>query len=71
MANAPEPDAIIEALPDAIDPISLARSLSYLASAFAGQDPALLLQRNPDVVNNMGEATVELTADYGELSTKD
>lgn len=71
LANAPEPDAIIEALPDAIDPISLARSLAYLGSAFAGQDPVLVLQRNPDVVNNLGETTVEMTADYGELTTKD
>ncbi len=31
----------------------------------------MLLQTNPDVVTNLGEATVELTADYGELSTKD
>lgn len=71
LASAPDPDAIVTSLPDVVDPISLSRALAYLASAFAGQDPVMLLQTRPDVMTNMGEATVELTADYGELSTKD
>lgn len=36
------------------------------------QDPVQLLQAHPDILANSGsEAAVELTADYGELSTKD
>jgi hypothetical protein len=36
------------------------------------QDPVALLQAHPDFLANSGaEAALELTADYGELSTKD
>jgi hypothetical protein len=36
-----------------------------------GQDPVQVLSKHPDVLRNMGEATVENVPDYGELSTKD
>ncbi len=42
------------------------------AQAFPSSQPVDLLQRQPNLLSEMGsEAMVELTADYGELSTKD
>ncbi|KAG2485520.1 hypothetical protein HYH03_015792 [Edaphochlamys debaryana] len=72
LSSAANPAAILEATPDLVDPLSLSRCLASLKSAFPGTDPVALLQRHPDILSNLGsEAAVELTADYGELSTKD
>ncbi|KAG2437656.1 hypothetical protein HYH02_011037 [Chlamydomonas schloesseri] len=72
LSAAPNPGAILEATPDLVDPLSLSRCLASLAASYPGQDPVALLQAHPDILANSGsEAAVELTADYGELSTKD
>ncbi|GLC46404.1 hypothetical protein PLESTF_001539100 [Pleodorina starrii] len=72
LSSAPNPCAILESTPDLVDPLSLSRCLASLAAAFPGQNPVLLLQQHPDILANLGsEAAVELTAEYGELSTKD
>ncbi|EFJ46700.1 hypothetical protein VOLCADRAFT_105440 [Volvox carteri f. nagariensis] len=72
LSSAPNPCAILESTPDLVDPLSLSRCLANLAATFPGQDPVGLLQRHPDILTNLGsEAAVELTAEYGELSTKD
>lgn len=72
LSRAPNPCAILEAQPDLVDPVSLSRCLASLAQAFPSSQPVDLLQRQPNLLSEMGsEAMVELTADYGELSTKD
>ncbi|GLI69400.1 hypothetical protein VaNZ11_014004 [Volvox africanus] len=72
LSSAPNPCAILESTPDLVDPLSLSRCLASLATSFPGQDPVMLLQQHPDILANLGaEAAVELTAEYGELSTKD
>ncbi|GIL74640.1 hypothetical protein Vretifemale_4567 [Volvox reticuliferus] len=72
LSSAPNPCAILESTPDLVDPLSLSRCLASLATSFPGQDPVMMLQQHPDILANLGaEAAVELTAEYGELSTKD
>ncbi|KXZ42528.1 hypothetical protein GPECTOR_138g659 [Gonium pectorale] len=72
LASSPAPCAILEATPDLLDPLCLSRCLASLAATYPGQDPVALLQAHPDILANSGsEAAVELTAEYGELSTKD
>ncbi|GIL48357.1 hypothetical protein Vafri_4627 [Volvox africanus] len=72
LSSAPNPCAILESTPDLVDPLSLSRCLASLAISFPSQDPVMMLQQHPDILANLGaEAAVELTAEYGELSTKD
>lgn len=71
LSAAKDIDAIIQAVPELIDPTTLSRSLSFLASSFRGKDPVSLLQENPQILLNLGESNVEDSAEYGEMTTKD
>lgn len=71
LSAAKDIDAIIQAVPELIDPATLSRSLAFLASSFRGKDPVALLQENPQILLNLGESNVEDSAEYGEMTTKD
>lgn len=71
LGRAEDPDAIIQSLPELMDPTSLSRALGYLQQQFPDQDPVHLLQKNPNLLLNLVESDVEDSAEYGELSTKD
>ncbi|KAL6745766.1 hypothetical protein V8C86DRAFT_2967544 [Haematococcus lacustris] len=64
-------DALIEAEPELSNPTNLSRSLNYISTAFAGQDPVQVLARQPDVLRHQGEGSIQDSAEYGEISTKD
>lgn len=71
LSKAEDIDAIIQAVPELSDPVSLSRSLSFLASSFPHKDPVLLLQENPQILLNLAESNMEDSAEYGEMTTKD
>jgi hypothetical protein len=71
LAGAPDVDAVIQAVPELAEPAALSRSLAYLAGAFPGKSPVLLLCENPRLLLNLGESDVGDSAEYGEMTTKD
>jgi len=72
LSSLPDPDAIIEAVPDLVHPPTLSRSLATLRASFPASDPLEILQKSPEVLYNLGgEADIGDSAEYGELSTKD
>jgi hypothetical protein len=72
LTTARDAGAIVTALPDMLDPACLVRTLVYVRSAFGGQDPVAILQRQLASVNNMmWESEIEDSAEYGELSKND
>lgn len=65
-------DTVIEAVPELVDPVILARAISSLRAAMPSQDPFKVLDANPEVLLSLGsEADIKDSAEYGELSTKD
>lgn len=72
LSSAKNPDAIIQAVPDMSDPLTLSRSLAQLAAMYPKQSAVAMLEQNPAVIKNLGgESDMEDSAEYGELSTKD
>lgn len=71
LSGAPDVDAIVEAVPELSEAPQLAKSLSWLRSAFPGQDAVALLQENPLILKNIGESNVEDSAEYGEMTTSE
>jgi hypothetical protein len=64
-------DAIMEAVPELTDAITLGRSLAWLKASFPEHDPVELLEENPKLLLNQGESNMEDFAEYGEMTTKD
>jgi len=58
-------DAIIEAVPYLLDPYQLAQSLANLKKWFPNQDTLGMLQKNPKLLVNIGEADLEADPLYG------
>lgn len=72
LSSCPEPDAIVEAVPDLVDPAALAKALSTIKAAMPGKNPLEVLQKSPSILYSLGgEADIIDSAEYGELSTKD
>uniref|UniRef100_A0A6S8P9P5 Uncharacterized protein n=1 Tax=Dunaliella tertiolecta TaxID=3047 RepID=A0A6S8P9P5_DUNTE len=61
----PDLDAIIEVVPDLLKPAQMQLSLSNLKRWF-NKDPFELLQQNPNLLNDIEEATLEADPTYGE-----
>lgn len=72
LSSCPEPDAIVEAVPDLVDPVALAKALATIKAAMPGKNPLEVLQKTPSIMYSLGgEADIGDSAEYGELSTKD
>ncbi|GAX73488.1 hypothetical protein CEUSTIGMA_g940.t1 [Chlamydomonas eustigma] len=72
LSSLSNPDAVVEAVPELVDPVTLARAISSLRAAMPTQDPLQILDANPEVLLSLGsEADIKDSAEYGELSTKD
>ncbi|MEW5304408.1 MAG: hypothetical protein WDW38_011200 [Sanguina aurantia] len=71
LKGASDPSAIIQSCPDLATPATLSRCLAHIQSTHLGKNPVEVLERYPDVLRDMGESRVELTAEYGEMTTRD
>uniref|UniRef100_A0A7S3RAX0 Uncharacterized protein n=1 Tax=Dunaliella tertiolecta TaxID=3047 RepID=A0A7S3RAX0_DUNTE len=64
-------ESLVDAIPSFMDPRNLERAVAEIQASFPGNMPLELLLRHPDILNNLGESSIEDSAEYGELSTKD
>ncbi|GAX73489.1 hypothetical protein CEUSTIGMA_g941.t1 [Chlamydomonas eustigma] len=66
LSSLPDPDSIIETVPDLVDPLALSRALATLKATLPGQNPLQVLMQSPELILHLGgEVDMDDSSEYG------